>query len=118
MADRAQSLGQVADPGTDVSAFAATDFERGMVWIELTEEARLMDLHRPGGRVPRPRLPGQVVGPLALDLDRGVGGGTWTMAPVKAGSADSISSFVGRLSEVAVTLPSASSLSRASPQQA
>ena len=63
-------------------------------------------------------LPGQVIGPLARHLDGGIGRGHLGQGPVKRGSMASIASAVGRTGLVPVTLPSASSLSRASPQLA
>ncbi len=61
--------------------------------------------------------PGTGVGRFAADLERRIGRRDLLDAPVKPGSAASISSSVGRASLVATTSPSASSVSVSSPKR-
>src|SRR5215472_14583571 len=69
MADRAECARDIADPGPDVSPFATTHFEFGMVRIGLTQEANLVDEDLAGFELRHLAVSRQVVGALAFDPD-------------------------------------------------
>src|SRR5579862_4627291 len=69
MPHRAERAGKVPHPGPDVSPFAATHFEFGMVRIRLTRKPDLMDEHLAGFELRRFAVARQVVGALTLDPD-------------------------------------------------
>ena len=67
IAQSPQRLGDIPDPGTDVSPFATKDFEHGLVGVGL-DQPGLIDLHRTGFQGDLFALPGQVIGPFAPTL--------------------------------------------------
>src|SRR5258708_24201549 len=73
MAHRAQEKGQVANPGPHVSPLATTDFQFAMVPIAHLDETGVMDFDLARFEDNDFAAPRQVIGPLTLDLDGGIG---------------------------------------------
>src|SRR5215469_11189791 len=71
MPQSTQRQGNIADPGADVSPFATKDFEHGAVGLGAYQPS-LMNQDLAGFQSHLLPLPGQVISPLALDLDGGI----------------------------------------------
>ena len=89
-----------------------------MVGIGPLDQVEALDLDRARRQLDRFAAPRQVVGALALDLDRGEAGRHLLDPTDEARQRAAISALVGRSSLVASTSPSASSVVRASPRRA
>ena len=70
MPDRTQGLGQIAGERADIGTFAAGDSKFGMIGIGQAQQLDFLDENRPGSEVHSLARPGEIIGPLALDLDR------------------------------------------------
>ena len=118
MAETAQSAAEIAGERADIGALAAFGLEHGVVGVRASDELEPVDLDRARREFDRLAVAGEIVGALALDLD---GGKARRHLLDRAGEARAaaarIASALGRVSLVAVTRPSASSVSRSSPQR-
>ena len=72
MAETAKQAAKVAGDRAHISALAAARLENRLVLIH-GEEIERVDRHGPGGKRRRLAVAGDIIGALAIDLDRGEG---------------------------------------------
>ena len=108
----------IAGQRADIGAFAAFGLEHGVIGVRGLDQLQPVDLDRAGRQFDRLAVAGEIIGALAVDLDGGIarrhlldGAGEGRQQ-----RADRVGGRALRRS-LAMTRPSASSVSRSSPQR-